>query len=346
MDLSLNAKTLGDIYNLPPEATLQGMDLLSQLQQGNQQYIQDRQQNIQQDQVMNPLRQQHMQGIIDSQAATLPGQQAQSEMLARKNKNESLLNDDQIRSLTSKYKSDELKNHMTDLDNLGTLSMQLAETTWANPLGAAARAKQQFEKSGHADMWNPQWDNLPPDQLAMQLSNMGKGLQGTSQKLNETLAALQAKGDNARQVEEIRAANREKIQSMKSAMAAELKKMTSTTKDPKSYQEAAVRYNQMAANETDPERRQAFQDQAEQYNQLYFAAQMVRSQATKEGGINPSAVTGLPGNPAPVIPTVKPEGQAKEPKPAKPPAIKEGDVYKGYRFKGGSLSDKNNWEKV
>jgi hypothetical protein len=64
------------------------------------------------------------------------------------------------------------------------------------------------------------------------------------------------------------------------------------------------------------------------------------------GKVDVGAVAGLPTQQGPQPPTVggqqAPSAAVAKPKPAVP---KPGDIYKGYRFKGGEPSDPHNWEK-
>ena len=314
MDMSLDPKTLGAIFSLPPEATLQGMDLLGQLQQGNQQAIQSRGLQNTFDEQMNPLKVQRENLLNQTSEAQIPGLRADSEMRQRKNQMESLLNDDQIKSLKAKYKTEELQRHSADLEALGQLSLQLAETTWANPLGAAARAKAEFERSGHGKMWNPQWDTLPPDRLAMELNHMGAGIQATNTKLVQALQTQDARGRNALQLEDRRAANRSDIEAMKIKARAELQntKVAATrSKDPTTLQALAAKYTMQANAETDPEVKAQLFSQANDAYEAAFGLTTGRVEAGQAGKPDIGAVANLPTNPKPVPPVLGGETKPK-----------------------------------
>lgn len=191
-----NVNELSGIYgNWNPAAYIQADAQMPMRQQYAQGQLNEQQQANDLASLMNPQKVRKASLDNDISAAQLPGILAQSGMAQRKNSNEEATNDSHLESLLSEYKTKLTKDHVDQIGNTGSAMIGMAENVWSNPVGAAQRAKAQFQQMGIGDMWNPKWDTMKPDELAMQLSEHGKGLRGAVPKLYDALATAGAKGD-------------------------------------------------------------------------------------------------------------------------------------------------------
>jgi hypothetical protein len=249
---------------------------------------------------MNPLKVQRS-GLDNlSLGMQIPGQAAQSDMLMRKNSNEASVNDSHIQSVLSSYKSQLTKDHVDQMGNVGSAMLGMAENVWSNPVGSAQRAKSQFDKLGIGDMWNPKWDTLPPDQLAMQLSEAGKGIRGAVPKLYDALATAGAKGDAALGVQGLRnegSANVAQIAADAKLAAARLKAELQPKK-AETMSQYEARITQAAHSEDPEEAKQGAMALADLYKQQINKA----SASANVGDTLKRDVLGLPNDTVPNAP--------------------------------------------
>lgn len=217
MQFSLTPQTLAQMDNVPLQYTGRALDSLDRMGQADQLTLEDLANLNQHNAAMRPMLQEH-QGLSNaSLAVQIPGQAADAQIRARKNANEDLLNDDNIRSMRSKYKDEELTHHINQMSGLGSLMMGAAEQAWSAPLGGTLAAKQMFKDAGLENRWQPEWDNLRTDQLAMKLHEAGQQLVMTGSRAQQALQSAQLKGDMALERTRIQEANKSQIAAMQDA---------------------------------------------------------------------------------------------------------------------------------
>jgi hypothetical protein len=199
---------LETLFNLPVSAAPQALSLLSQQQDADSLTMQNQRRQLDYDRANDPLKLAHSGLANDTLGAQLPGVRARSSMLTRQDKNESLMNDDMIKDMMGKFKSDEIKRHAEDANNMGTRLSQMAEEVFSNPMGGALRVRGELEKMGLGDMWNPAWETSDPGLLARQLGAYGRDLQNTSAKFRQQLELAGVGAEAKVDVAEIQAAAR------------------------------------------------------------------------------------------------------------------------------------------
>lgn len=223
MDTPLpSPSSLGDIYNQNPGAFGQAQDIIGQGQQAASLSQMMNQQTYNQNQVMDPLRAQALQGSNDAQAATLPGIVAGSSMKTRANSNDANLNDATLKDALGKLSSADRDRHIQDIDDMGSVFRQQGAQVLNNPIGAAQRAKAELVNAGHGDMWNNDWDNLPPEQLANALSSQGAMIGQSSSKMMQMSAGIQAKNAQALSLEQEKQKGRMEVQTSRDATAKQI----------------------------------------------------------------------------------------------------------------------------
>lgn len=199
-------KTLADVWSLPIGAFNQGMRGYEQAQQMDNQTLADLISKSQFEAQSRPLKLQELVGMNRNRDAEYQGILARTENQQRQNlfdeKTFQPKLDEFFRANKAKIKAE----HLTEMQNAGQGMQMLAESVWSNPTpGYAQRARQQLEKIGAADFWNPDWERLPPDRLAMELSNVGKGIVGTIPKFQQALAVQESKNTTAERNADVRA---------------------------------------------------------------------------------------------------------------------------------------------
>lgn len=295
--------TLGDIYSMNPGAFTQAQGLLDLGNQGAQQELQRGQQVMNFDQEANPMRLQQMGLANQTASARLPGVQAESGMQQRKNDMEELFKPESIASMRQKYGREQLDNYSKEIADVGEIYSQGAGIVAQNPVGGVQAVKAALKQAGHEDMWNPAWDNLPPEQLFQALSASGQQIQKSSSKYQSASDMLDSKMDAMKQMQSDRLASQEKIASMRAASqqrVAELKK----NNDPKTLEGALTKAVLAYQQETDPDKKQILGEEAMQIQQQYSAALILRAQAPKAGEINVPAVADLPARGTPGMPPI------------------------------------------
>lgn len=185
-----------------PDFSAQSLRLEDMMNQSNQMELQDQQRKLNYDTAADPMNLEKLSLSNQTSQAHLPGIQAESAMKQRKNKYEDIFNPEAINSIRGKYKTEELDRHINEMGDIGTLFQQGAEDVYNAPVGGAQRVKARLEAAGHGDMWNPEWEGLPPAQLQRALSESGSALADTVPKLRSSLlkeasAERIAAGNNA-----------------------------------------------------------------------------------------------------------------------------------------------------
>lgn len=217
---------LGQMSRVPVGLTLDALQTINRGGAADENNLAAMMQQNEHQSRMYPMQEQQQQLANDTSLAQLPGIQANSSMLQRKNSNEGIFNDSHIQDILGKYKADEIQRHVQSMDALGTSAQQAAELVAKNPLGGAAIAKDLFKRSGHADMWNPEWDNMSPGQLAMTLDEAGKAIQSAGTKFNQALSTQQIKAEAAMRLEASREAARQALQDSRLSALREMQQLT------------------------------------------------------------------------------------------------------------------------
>ena len=197
MQFSLTPQTLAQMDNVPLQYTGRALDSLDRMGTADQMSLAELQNLNEHNAAMRPMLQ-TQQGLQNqSLEALLPGQRAQSSMSVRKNANEDLFNADTIASLTRKHGIEKMNDYAGQLSGIGSLMLGAAAQVQNAPLGGHMAAKQMFQQAGIEDKWHPEWDNLPPKQLAERLASIGNEFVTSGSKAQSALQSAQLKGDMA-----------------------------------------------------------------------------------------------------------------------------------------------------
>ncbi len=318
---------LETLYNLPTAAQPQGLALLSQQQDADALTAQDNQRQFAYDTANDPMKLRKSGLESDTLAAQLPGHVALSNMHVRKDANEGVVNDAAIKDILGKYKSEDLKRHVADMENLGQVALQHYQGAYMNPFGAAARAKQSFVDAGHGDMWNDDWNDLPVGQLAAKLKDFGSGIQEHTNAFSKAMSVADAKANAALGVAGINADAR--VQAAEIAARA---------------REAAAAAAKKQPNETMSAYEARIRKEAGQGSEAALA-ELGRLVADKERQAAASATVRTDAEPSiDSLGKGKLESNASVKATKPPPPV--GTVVKGFRFKGGNPADKANWEQI
>lgn len=218
---------------------------------------------------LNPLKVQQQRLANDLTQAQIPGVRATSSIQQRADRMAGRFEPQQIEEIMSKYKSEELARHVKDAENLGQVALQGAAQTTAYPLGAAQRLKAEWEKAGYGKMWNPEWDSLSPARLAMSLSQFGSEIQGTSARFRQAMELQDAKNSTAQAIANTRTQASVAAAQARANQARDLASIKAGS-TPKTYEAAAIKARQLAAEADTPEEQQSYLKQADDYD--YMAA--------------------------------------------------------------------------
>lgn len=297
-----NPSSLGDIFNMNPGAFTQAQGILENMGQANQVGMQEQRRKLAYDTAADPFRLEQLRLGNETSQAHLPGIQAQSEQLQRKNANERLFNPDFIKEQQGKYSSAQLKRHIDDFENVGQLLRQGSAMVYDSPMGAGYKVKQMLKDAGYGDAWVPAFDQMPASTLSKALASMGNDIGDASTKYRNALGLIGAKGEFSKDIAETAAASREKIAASRAA-AVKAAQDARASQSPKTLEAAFTAALSHAQTATDPEEKQAFIQIATEYQRQLQAMLQIKNQGAP-GGIDTSKVTGLPPKPETVMPPI------------------------------------------
>jgi hypothetical protein len=322
MPLQLTPQNLQQVMDVPVGLYPESRQFLSNASQNDSNMLQEQNLSNMFSAQANPLRVRGLELGNQTAEAGLPGVVAQSSMARRRDQTEALLQDSHIKDLMSKYSSDELARHVKDGEAVGQIALQGAEHVWSNPLGGKEMVKAQMSKMG---MWNPAWDNLSPQRLAMELSNFGQGIQATNAKMATALQQTEMKTNTARDIAELAAQTRLNIEAVKNQLQKE-KQAAVKTNDPKTLEQGFTINLQRAQQAQSPEEKQMYLEAAAEFQQQYEAALRLRATAASGAKVDVPAVADLPRVQVPGLPPV---GTPKAPQPKPGDKLPDGSTFLG-----------------
>lgn len=185
---------LEDIFNMNPGAFWQAQGMIDQSNKQAQLDYDTGLQNLQFAKEKQPLTLQQLALGNQTQEAQLPGVTAYSNMLKRADANEALLNDETIKSLRGKMTNEEWDRNTKDVQNMGEFLRTGAERIRVNPFNGMASVKPKLQEAG---LWNPQWDQLPWQQVVMHMNDLGNSINEMGNKFIQQKELLDIKDDAA-----------------------------------------------------------------------------------------------------------------------------------------------------
>lgn len=323
-------QNLEAIFSQNPGMWGMAQDYMQRANQGNDLSMQHQQLANQYEQQSQPFRLAQLGLQNDTTRAQLPGVGARSSMDVRKNANEETLNPDMLKDVLGKYKSAELKRHVDDLDNVGTMFRQYASQVENGTLPGQKPAdglKARLKAAGLDNLINPEWDNLDAPTLSKTLSTIGDQIGNESTKYRSAIDLHAAKAEAAQGLADKKIAAAKELEAQKAASrlalqkAIDAAKSATGAKDPKTWEALAASAVQHAAQMGEgPEKDQAvaLAQQAQAQAIALKSAGVVAGQA---GKIDTPAVANLPSIQQAAPPTI-----AIPPKPGKVSAPAEGRI--------------------
>lgn len=316
---------LQNLDKVPLDMTLAGLDNLNRAQELDSMGMQDTSRRLAFDTQADPMRLQQLDLGNQTSLAQLPGIKAQSRMRQLDADRQERTHELEISKLLKQYKADEVKQYVSGISTLGVNLRNAAGLVASNPVGGRWIAKQMLEQSGQGEFWNPDWDNLPPGQLAMAMSELGTEIQSNGDKYTQALDSITTKGSIQERLQQQRLEAQLLMQRERSAAAERLKKMASEAgakKDPTTLNGLAARFGQLAFEaqaEGDPKAAEYAAAQQTILEQMRLIAS-AGADARAATGINVPGVSGLPANapPAPMPPVVQPQAAPTKPAAQKP----------------------------
>lgn len=313
----VNPQNLEQIFSQNPGVWGMAQDYMNRANQGNDLTQQHQELQNQWEKDSQPFRLSGLGLGNDTMAAQLPGVKAQSAMLGRKNDIESLMQPQMIQEMKGKYSSAELKRHMDDIENIGSMFRQYSGQYTGDKLGALKKA---LNDSGHGDMINPAWDSLNESDLQTTLKKTGEDIGDASTKFRSMFGLQDRKSDTAIKVAEIGAKSREAVATTRAEALKAIQRAKGSS-DPKTLEAAMTGAMLHAQNATDPQEQAAFVKAAMAFQEQLQALAKLKALAPKEGGLDMGAATSMPTQTAPNMPPiVMPTPPAPKPQTAAPTA--------------------------
>jgi hypothetical protein len=284
----------------------------------NQQTTTKGQQDISLADMMNPQKVLKAQLDNATTAVDLPGHEALSDLHQT---NAKMARDSYQTNLDELIKGHQFKDKERELQQLemGGRSFMQAEPLLASipPPARHAAAKRLL-----GDLYQPEFDNVPPEQLGQVLNFVGSEMQQSQQRLFAQQMGLDTRGDTARTVAATRAAMALGVQDKRNAGAKDIAEFKANLAeqiakikaqgDPKTYMAAATKLLEAARAESDPDKKHELVQQAQQFVELNQSAMEARPQANNAGKVDIGATTGLPTQPGATTPQVGVPGAMPE----------------------------------
>lgn len=289
------------LNQVPVDMTLEGMRQFNLAQGADSMGLQNAQRQLNYDTQADPLKLAGLGLRNQTEEAQLPGVRSQSEMLGMELDKKKATHAEEIQSMLGKYKAEDLTRHLQSVSALGSSMRNAAEIVWQNPMGGADIAKQLLARTGHDDWWSPEWDKLPPQQLALKLHEMGKAIQENGDKYSQALDTANIKASAAQQLQAQKAAAALKLQQDRLEAARRLKRWELENKpakaDKNTLEQLAAKYRNLAVEaRQDGDTKGAVMYEAEAARVLEEKRTLNQASARvgQEGKIDAPAVAGLP----------------------------------------------------
>lgn len=280
---------LTNLFQSDPAAQELGLQQFGLDQQYKQQQLADLMQKTQQQGELHPLEMQRMRLGNQTQEAQLPGIQAQSSLTQDKASLSRNTLPQQLEAAFAKHKTEMSDAQVKELTNAGQRYSQVGALLGAIPGPArAALAKQML-----GDLYHPEFDKYNPNDLADTVSTIGNWMTEAGSKFQLQSAALTQKSETARALEAERTRRALEVQQLKNAVnerIAKLKEDALKSKDPKKFEELAVRHKMAAESADNPEEARKHMEQAAL---ALEAAKMLRPMDSTKPQLSPDVAPGV-----------------------------------------------------
>lgn len=247
--------------------------------------LQDLLQKSQQSQEMHPLEMQRARTSNAMQEAQIPGIQAQNSITQDKASISRNTLPQQLEEAFAKHKGSMSDLQLKELNNAGQRYGQVGALLGNIPGPARAAAAKQLL----GDLYRPEFDQYNPNELADTVSTIGEWMTKAGSKFQ----LADQKSDTARALEAEKTRRALELQQLKNAAnerIAKLKDDALKTKDPKKFEELAVRHKTAAEQATTPEEAQKHMEQAAM---ALEAAKLLRPMDNTKPQLDPSVAPGV-----------------------------------------------------
>jgi hypothetical protein len=289
---------LNTLFQSDPAAQELGLRQIADERAHNKATLEQLMQSMQQKGQMFPEELRARQLGNQATEAQLPGLQAQSSLSQDKASLSRNTMAQQLEEAFAKHKGNMSDAQVKELTNAGQRYGQVGAMLGAIPGPARASAAKQLL----GDLYRPEFDQYNPNDLADTVSTLGQWMTETGSKFQ-----LQSqKSDTARALEAEKTRRALELQQMKNASNERLGQLRADalkTKDPKKFEELAVRHKMAAEQASSPEEVQKHMEQAAM---ALEAAKMLRPMDPTKPQLSPDVAPGVlvapPGRENPLAP--------------------------------------------
>jgi len=295
---------LTNLFQSDPAAQELGLQQFGLDQKYKQQQLADLLQKNQQNSQMFPLELQKAQLGNQTTEAQLPGIKANSSSLESKADFDQKTLSGKITAQLEKYKNEIGDEHLKDLTRRGEMYSQTGQMLhlMRGPQ-AHAMARQIL-----GDNYLPQFDDMPPEELGKRMFTLGAAMNEATAKQQAMQNAGQVKSDTALALEAERSRRALEVQQLRNQALEKMAKMKEDalkTRDPKKFEELAVRYKMLAEQATDPQEQQALMKEAAI---ALESAMRLRPADNTKPQLDPNVAPGVLTPPAPRGNPLAPQG--------------------------------------
>jgi len=305
---------LTNLFQSDPAAQELGLQQFAQEKQRRDADLASLLQRSQQQAEMHPLEMQQRRLSNQMQEAQLPGVQAQSSLTQDKASISRNTLPQQLEEAFTKHRSNMSDAQVKELANAGQRYSQVGALLGTIPGPARAAAAKQLL----GDLYRPEFEQYNPNDLADTVSTIGDWMTKAGSKFQLQAAGLDQKSDTARALEAERTKRALEVQRLKNEAnerIAKLKEDAVKSKDPKKFEELAVRHKMAAEAADTPEEARKHMEQAAL---ALEAAKLLRpmdpTKPQLDPGVAPGVLTAPPGRSNPLAPQgARPKGTAEDP---------------------------------
>lgn len=295
---------LNEMYTGPLAARM-AQDNYDQKGRLAQMLLQQQQQSNEDEAALAPIKRQFEQGRVYDQQARLPGTIADS--------GKSILGFDQAQRTHEDHIADVLKGYQNKLSDEDAARINKAADVYGQvgsylktvPGPAQGAAAKQFLGS----FWRPEFEQVPPGQLAEVLSNAGQWMGAAKTQYAQAREKQDSINAAKLEAERIKAAKAEALAKFRASVVKKTETVKASKK-PENYRAYSAQLMAAAQAEEDPDKKAALLEQAQQFTDFYFAELDRKAQATAATKPDPGKLGLEKPEPVPV-PQVKPQPAAK-----------------------------------
>ena len=276
---------LQTLFQSDPAAQELGLQQFAQEKQRRDAELASLLQRTQQQGEMHPLEMQQRRIGNQMQEAQIPGIQAQNSITQDKASISRNTLPQQLEEAFAKHKGSMSDLQLKELNNAGQRYGQVGALLGNIPGPARAAAAKQLL----GDLYRPEFDQYNPNELADTVSTIGEWMTKAGTKFQ----LADQKSDTARALEAEKTRRALELQQLKNAANERITKLKDNalkTKDPKKFEELAVRHKMAAEGADSPEEARKHMEQAAM---ALEAAKLLRPMDNTKPQLSPDVAPGV-----------------------------------------------------